>query len=283
MGDKQIKSLYLLIGVLIIIQLVSAFVFNIKLNETKSENLLNLQNFKEDITSSIQSYNEVYQNKFEEIDSLLNKQDEKIDKEITILKSYTGDYSAVIEKAVKGVMSISGDKSGGTGFVIDDEGYIVTNYHVVEENTKIKAISYDEKEYVARLIGYDTKRDVALLKIESGNYEVLELGNEEDIQVGKKVIAIGNPLGLSFSATEGIISGIDREGPNGLNVYIQTDVSLNPGNSGGPLINTEGKVVGINNFKISGDSEGLGFALEIQEAMGSVNAISRKALNMTLV
>jgi S1-C subfamily serine protease len=93
------------------------------------------------------------------------------------------------------------------------------------------------------------------------------------LKVGEKVIAIGNPLGLSFSVTEGIISALDRVGPNNLAEYIQTDVSLNPGNSGGPLINTRGKVVGINNFKI-GDAESLGFALESNSIRDSINDLA---------
>jgi serine protease Do len=111
-----------------------------------------------------------------------------------------------------------------------------------------------------------------------GKYNTLSLANSDQLQVGKKVIAIGNPYGLSFSVTEGIISAIDRTGPNGKAEYIQTDVSLNPGNSGGPLIDTQGKVVGINNFKVS-SAESLGFALE----SNSLKQILNKIANSTLV
>ena len=97
------------------------------------------------------------------------------------------------------------------------------------------------------------------------------------MQVGNKVIAIGNPLGLSFTVTEGIISGLNREGPNGLEEYIQTDVSLNPGNSGGPLIDTNGHVIGVNNFKV-GDAESLGFALESAALKNAVLEMSNSTV-----
>ena len=100
----------------------------------------------------------------------------------------------------------------------------------------------------------------------------------DDVQIGEKVIAIGNPLGLSFSVSEGIVSAVNREGSNGLPYYIQTDTALNPGNSGGPLINTDGEVIGINNFKIAG-GENLGFSLESNYIEDSVNEISLERLD----
>ena len=122
--------------------------------------------------------------------------------------------------------------------------------------------------------------DVALLKIE-GDYNSLIFDDSDDVRIGEKGIAIGNPLGLSFSVSEGIVSALNREGSNGLKIYIQTDASLNPGNSGGPLIGTDGKVIGINNFKARG--ENLGFALESDYIKQSVNEISLDRLNMTIL
>jgi len=130
-------------------------------------------------------------------------------------------------------------------------------------------------------VGYDAKLDIALLKIE-GDYREIELGDSDDVQVGEKVIAIGNPLGLQFSVSEGIVSATDREGSNGLEAYIQTDAALNPGNSGGPLINKQGEVIGINNFKV-GSSESLGFALESNYIKEAVNGISQEQLNIDLL
>lgn len=123
--------------------------------------------------------------------------------------------------------------------------------------------------------------DIALLKID-GTYTPLTLANSDNINIGEKVIAIGNPLGLQFSVTEGIVSGINRPGANGLNYYIQTDAALNPGNSGGPLIDVQGKVIGINNFKI-GAGESLGFALESNYIKQTVNSISQQALGKNLI
>ena len=123
--------------------------------------------------------------------------------------------------------------------------------------------------------------DLALLKID-GSYERIRLGNSNNVQAGEKVIAIGNPLGLQFSVSQGIVSAIHREGPNGLEAYIQTDAALNPGNSGGPLINKEGRVIGINNCKVGG-SESLGFALESNFIKEGINEIALISLNQTLI
>jgi S1-C subfamily serine protease len=124
--------------------------------------------------------------------------------------------------------------------------------------------------------------DLALLKIDDEDLYKLDLGDSDDVKIGEKAIAIGNPLGLAFTATEGIISARDRKGANNLPIYFQIDVPLNPGNSGGPLINTKGEVIGINNFKVSG-AEGLGFALEINPAIEAINQISLQALNKTII
>ena len=130
-------------------------------------------------------------------------------------------------------------------------------------------------------VGYDGTLDIALLKAQ-GDYNSLNLENSDDVQIGEKVIAIGNPLGLQFSVSQGIVSAVHRQGTNGLNAYIQTDAALNPGNSGGPLINTNGEVIGINNYKI-GSSESLGFALESNYIKQAVNDISQKELGQDLV
>jgi serine protease Do len=131
------------------------------------------------------------------------------------------------------------------------------------------------------MVGTDRELDIALLKIE-GNFNSVDLGDSDDTKIGEKVIAIGNPLGLEFTLTEGVISARDRIGSNGLPYYFQIDVPINPGNSGGPLINTEGEVIGINNFKVQG-AEGLGFALEINEAKEAINSIAEQATNQTII
>ena len=125
--------------------------------------------------------------------------------------------------------------------------------------------------YVAQLIGSDANADIAVLKI-SGTISAFDLADSDEVQIGEKVIAIGNPLGLSFTVTEGIVSALHREGPNGLDSYIQTDVTLNPGNSGGPLVNKDGHVIAMANFKVGG-AEALGFGLESNTLRKTTNEI----------
>jgi S1-C subfamily serine protease len=195
-----------------------------------------------------------------------------IDSQIAKLKaSATSDFSGIIETDIKSVVIVKTDISQGSGFIITSDGYLVTNAHVMEGATSAGVVTYDGNLHQVKLIGKDTNMDIALLKID-GTYSPLNLANSNDVQVGEKVIAIGSPYGLQFSVTEGIVSNVHQLGENGIKAYIQTDAPLNPGNSGGPLIDTSGKVVGINNFKIGG-GESLGFALEANYVKESVNAI----------
>ncbi len=168
----------------------------------------------------------------------------------------------------------------GSGFVIDKEGHILTNYHVIEGAGEIVVILDDngtEKEYTATLVGSDPKTDIALIKInrESGDnkdFPFLRLGSSENLEVGEWVVAIGNPFGLSHTVTVGVVSALGRSiGAGPYDEFIQTDASINPGNSGGPLINIEGEVIGINTAIISGNTGGnvgIGFAIPINIAKG---------------
>lgn len=212
----------------------------------------------------------------------LGSQIGSIDEEMSLLKaSASSDFSGIIEDAIKSVVTIRTDISQGTGFIISEGGYIVTNANVMEGAKAAGIITYDGKLNSVSFIGMDKTMDIALLKIE-GNYEPLRFGDSDDIQVGEKVIAIGNPLGLQFSVTEGIVSAVHREGINGMDAYIQTDAALNAGNSGGPLINKQGRAIGINNFKIGG-GENLGFALESDYIKESINEISEEKLGKSLI
>lgn len=227
-----------------------------------------------DLTESLMRQNE-------ELNSL-GSQVGSIDEQFSSLKASVGaDFSGVIENVIPSVVTVRTNVGQGTGFIISDEGYIVTNAHVLAGGNIVYAITYEQETEEAEFIGYDAELDIALLKI-SGSYERISLADSNDVSVGEKVIAIGNPLGLQFSVSEGIVSGVHREGANGLDIYIQTDAALNPGNSGGPLINKEGRVIGINNFKIGG-GESLGFALESNYIKDAINDISMEALNQTLV
>jgi len=212
----------------------------------------------------------------------LNSEFGVIGQEFDILKASAGeDFSGIIEDAIKSVVTIRTDISQGTGFIISREGYVVTNYHVMKDIQAATIIDSDNENHAVVLLGFSEEFDLALLKI-IGNYNRLRLGNSDNVQTGEKVIAIGNPLGLQFSVTQGIVSATHREGINGFDVYIQTDAALNPGNSGGPLINKEGRVIGINNFKVGG-SESLGFALESNSIREEINKIALEVLNKTLI
>jgi serine protease Do len=161
-------------------------------------------------------------------------------------------------------------QSLGTGFVIDKDGYILTNNHVVEMADEIKVKFSDGKEYEAKIIGRDPKTDLALIRIESDeSLKTLPLGDSEKLEVGDWVVAIGNPFGLGNTVTAGIVSAKYRQiGTGSYDNFIQTDASINPGNSGGPLLDTNGMVVGINTaiFSQSGGNIGIGIAIPVNMA-----------------
>ncbi|MBW1773728.1 MAG: DegQ family serine endoprotease [Deltaproteobacteria bacterium] len=158
-------------------------------------------------------------------------------------------------------------RSLGSGFIIDKEGHILTNNHVVEGTDEIKVILSDKREFSAKIIGRDPKTDLALIRVEADSpLTPLSLGDSEKLEVGDWVIAIGNPFGLGSTVTSGIVSAKYRKiGAGAYDNFIQTDASINPGNSGGPLLNTAGEVVGINSaiFSGTGGSIGIGFAIPI--------------------
>ena len=158
----------------------------------------------------------------------------------------------------------------GSGFIIGDDGYILTNNHVVGEADVITVKLHDGREFKAELIGTDEKSDVAVIKIDGRNLPTLPLGDSDQLKIGEWVIAIGNPFGLAETLTSGIVSAKGRNtvGINDYEDFIQTDAAINPGNSGGPLINIEGQAIGINTaiFSNSGGSMGIGFAIPINMA-----------------
>ena len=156
----------------------------------------------------------------------------------------------------------------GSGFVIESNGYILTNAHVVEGATTIYVTLPDKREFKAKLIGADKRTDVALVKIEATGLARLPIGDSSKVRVGEWVLAIGSPFGLENTVTAGIVSAKSRDTGDYL-PFIQTDVAVNPGNSGGPLLNTRGEVVGINSqiFSRSGGYMGISFAIPMDEAM----------------
>ena len=154
----------------------------------------------------------------------------------------------------------------GSGFIIDDAGIVVTNYHVIENAEEIRVVLADEQSFVATVLGKDQETDIAVLKIDPGEVELtaVAFGDSDKLRVGDWVLAIGNPFGLGGTVTAGIVSARGRDIGNGpYDDFIQTDASINRGNSGGPLFNTDGEVIGINTaiFSQSGGSVGIGFAI----------------------
>ncbi|MBI2106340.1 trypsin-like peptidase domain-containing protein [Candidatus Woesearchaeota archaeon] len=174
------------------------------------------------------------------------------------------DFSSIISDVIDSVVLIQAGKGSqtsiGSGVFVSPE-YLVTNYHVVEENPDDLLIgTVGNKVFRAQLIGYEPEIDIAVLHVADGNFPFLEFEDINNVKIGESVIAVGSPLGLSFSVTQGIISSKSRTGPNGLNIYLQTDTPINFGNSGGPLINLNKKIVAINTWKIA-NVESLGFAI----------------------
>jgi serine protease Do len=159
----------------------------------------------------------------------------------------------------------------GSGFIVDKTGYILTNAHVVDEASRIIVSLQSGEEYTARVVGTDGETDLAILKIDAGrDLPFIKLGNSDRAQVGDWVLAIGSPFGLAQTVTAGIISQTKRETPYGsqFQKFIQTDAAINRGNSGGPLVNMDGEVIGVNSqiATSTGDYNGIGFALPSNEA-----------------
>jgi serine protease Do len=168
--------------------------------------------------------------------------------------------------------------SQGTGFVISADGYVLTNHHVIDGASEVRVRLTDRREYMATVVGSDPASDIAVLKVEAKGLPTLALGDSRDIKPGQWVLAIGSPFGFDHSVTAGIVSGLGRPSIDGSQRYvpfIQTDVAINRGNSGGPLMNTRGEVVGINSqiFSNSGGYMGVSFAIPIEVAMNAVRQI----------
>ncbi len=166
-------------------------------------------------------------------------------------------------------------KSLGSGFIISTDGYILTNRHVIQNADEIRVKFKDRRELIATMIGSDQATDVALLKVNANNLPMANVGSLENLKVGEWVVAIGSPFGFDQSVTAGIVSAKDRVIAGTYTTFIQTDVAINRGNSGGPLFNLDGKVVGINSwiFSQSGSYMGLSFAIPMDVVMNVVDQI----------
>ncbi|MCM2321680.1 MAG: trypsin-like peptidase domain-containing protein [Oligoflexia bacterium] len=163
----------------------------------------------------------------------------------------------------------------GTGFIIDKDGFVITNAHVIQHATEVNVTLLDKRQFRARIVGQDQKMDLALLQLRDKERKIPEklvpvpLGDSDRVRIAEPVFAVGNPFGLQHTVTTGIISAKNRTiGQGPFDNFLQTDASINPGNSGGPLFNLSGEVVGINTviFSRTGQSGGLGFAIPVNEA-----------------
>ena len=164
----------------------------------------------------------------------------------------------------------------GSGFIVSGDGYILTNAHVVQGADEVTVKLTDKRKFTAKVIGYDTRTDIAVIKINAGNLPTVSIGDPDKLRVGEAVVAIGSPFGFENSVTSGIVSAKGRSLPSENYVpFIQTDVAVNPGNSGGPLFNQHGEVVGVNSqiYSRSGGYQGLSFAIPINLAMNVASQI----------
>ena len=202
--------------------------------------------------------------------------------------------TTIVNNSASDFSSIFGGNSGqqveegiGSGFIIND-GYILTNYHVVEGSTNVKVLLSTGKEVGGKVVNYDEDKDIAMVKLDDGTKVpgVATLGDSDALYAGEEVIAIGTPLSTDYSATctKGIISAVNRNVQTSTGItmnLIQTDAAINPGNSGGPLINTKGEVIGINNMKIvDSEVEGIGFSIPINEAADRIETLSKPIITL---
>ena len=225
--------------------------------------------------------NEIVQSNSNSNDSANFKEGSKL----TTQQAFNKVAPAVVIVSTKGLMQngmFPKEVEGiGSGFIINKEGYILTNYHVVKGAQEVTVTLSTGKEVKAKVVNYDENQDIAMIKLE-GKFEVpavAELGNSKDVKPGEDVIAIGTPLSKDFAqtVTKGVVSAVGRsvntETGKQVNL-IQTDTAINPGNSGGPLVNSEGKVIGINTLKLAGGAEGIGFAIPINEVKAKLDVLS---------
>lgn len=205
-----------------------------------------------------------------------------------ILPSIVGieiQYTVTSSFFMFGGPSTSTSTASGSGIIISEDGYILTNNHVVDTSSSSSSYSYyelseatsvkvklygDDNTYDAKIVGQDSKTDLAVLKIEKNGLTAAEFANSDEVKIGEFAMAIGNPLGLGSSITCGVISAVNRDVSSDGTTYtcIQTDAAINSGNSGGALVNSEGKVIGVNTLKLSGTGvEGIGFAIPINSTL----------------
>lgn len=225
----------------------------------------------------------------------LNSSTDNDDETLSVAEAINKVAPAVVTISIKSKSTSSNPFYGsdvtegiGSGFIIDKEGRIITNYHVIENATEVNVLLSTGEEVGATVINYDQEKDIAMIQLNDTSKipGVAELGDSDALYAGQEVIAIGTPLSTEFSATctKGIVSAINRdvETDTGITMnLIQTDAAINPGNSGGPLINSKGQVIGINSMKlVTTEVEGIGFAIPINEAADRIERLSKKIITL---
>ena len=293
---KEDKSFWYTIAAVVFLFILTSALLYRKIIVTEDKFALQLQELQKSYDAKVQKLTDTLNSDMTALQNLisnLDKQNKKKVDDLTILISKVeseskqsieeakneianigtsgGDFSKVIQDSLNGVVSVITNRAQGSGAIIDSDGIVVTNYHVIEGARTINVLTYDKVIYKAGVVGYDVNFDVAVLKIQSNEtFSSLDFGNSDIVKIGQNVVALGNPYGLDFTATQGIISA-RRTGSNGVE-YVQIDVPINPGNSGGPVIDASGEIIGIANFKIS-SAEGIGFAIPSNTVEEVVNEI----------
>ena len=245
-----------------ILQVSILFIFTYNLSSAADSNLPDFTKLVENNSASIVNISTVKKSKSKSANPNPQMPNDELNE---FLKKFFGDRG--FENPEKNRPRRS--QSMGSGFIYSEDGYIITNHHVIADADQIIVKLNDKRELEAKLIGSDPSSDIALLKIKAKNLKPVKVGNSENLKVGQWVLAIGSPFGFESTVTAGIVSAIGRSLPNDNYVpFIQTDVAINPGNSGGPLFNLNGEVVGINAqiFSRSGGFMGLSFAIPMDVA-----------------
>ena len=220
------------------------------------------------------SFNSIADNETGELIVTNGNYGETVGEAVGIERGYEYSLIDIFEKSEESIVQVSvlrGESEGGmgSGFVYSDEGYVITNQHVIQDAQKVMITFLDGEAYIGNVVGTDRDLDIAVVKVEPTNtyLQPIKIGDSSELKVGEKIAAIGNPFGLSGSMTAGIVSQMGRLLPQetGYSIpdVIQTDAAINPGNSGGPLINMKGEVVGINTAiqSATGEFSGIGFAV----------------------
>lgn len=187
------------------------------------------------------------------------------------------DAEAAAQRMLRSVVQVRTSSGSGSGFVIDDQGHVMTNHHVISGSRTVRLVLPDGSTVSGRVIGSNRSSDIAVIQADGLRLPAAELGTSGDLRIGEPVIAVGSPLGLNGTVTSGIVSAVDRQSPRSSQSLVQTDASINPGNSGGPLVNMDGQVVGVNtSIATMGQGSGnigIGFAVPIDEAANIARGI----------